>query len=344
MLREISINEYLNKAAEVPLVDVRSPGEYQKGHIPGASNIPLFSNEERAAVGTVYVQQSKEKAIELGYKYVTPKLDWFISESKKRSRQNSIAVHCWRGGMRSKSFAQHLSENGFADVFVIRGGYKAFRKHALEAFKTKAEICILGGYTGSGKTYILKELKNKGAQIIDLEGLANHKGSAFGRVGSGEQPTIEQFENNLFWQWKDLDLQKPIWVEDESHRIGLVNIPMNFYNNMRQQPVIFLDIPRQERAQHLVNEYASVNKAILEDSIRRISKRLGGLNTQKALDHLEKNEFFEVAMITLVYYDKYYWRGLKNREHNHIYPVEIKHIDHSTNAQQILNYHESVRV
>ncbi|QIA08728.1 tRNA 2-selenouridine(34) synthase MnmH [Draconibacterium halophilum] len=343
MLQEISFSAYIQLATTVPLVDVRSPGEYEKGHIPGAHSIPLFSNEERAAVGTVYVQQSKEQAIKLGYKYVTPKLEWFISESRKLAPDGIIAVHCWRGGMRSKSFAQHLSDNGFSKVYVITSGYKAFRNHALESFKTKANICILGGYTGSGKTHILYTLKEQGEQILDLEGIANHKGSAFGRLGGGSQPTMEQFENNLFWKWKDLDYNKTIWIEDESHRIGLVNIPVNFFENMRSHPVIFLDIPREVRARFLVKDYSEADKAMLEDSILRIQKRLGGLNTKQALEHLKKNELYEVAMICLLYYDKYYLRGLRKREHQEIYTLESESISPKMISKQIKVYYESIR-
>ncbi|WP_346858442.1 tRNA 2-selenouridine(34) synthase MnmH [uncultured Draconibacterium sp.] len=340
MLKEITFSEYLVLSNEVPLIDVRSPGEFLKGHIPFATNIPLFTNDERAKVGTVYKQQSKEKAIELGYTFVNPKLDWFITESESVAPAGKIAVHCWRGGMRSKSFAGHLHENGFETVYVIKGGYKAFRNHALESFKNEANICILGGYTGSAKTYILKELEQMGEQIIDLEGLANHKGSAFGNCGN--QPTIEQFENDLFWQWKDLDYTKTIWVEDESHRIGSVNIPMNFFENMRNQLVLFLDIPREERARHLVNDYAQADKEMLADSVNRISKRLGGLDTQKALVHLAANEFYETAMITLKYYDKYYLRGLQNREHDDIFPLEIQKIDFKQNAKKIIKHHATI--
>jgi len=343
MPKEITFSDYLKLLESVPLIDVRSPGEFKKGHIPGATSIPLFNNNERARVGTVYVQESKEKAIELAYEIVSPKLNWFISESEKVASKRKVAVHCWRGGMRSKSFAKHLSENGFEEVYVISGGYKAFRNYALESFKHEAEICILGGYTGSGKTHILHTLKEQGEQIIDLEGLANHKGSAFGRIGNGEQPTIEQFENNLFWEWKKQDYTKTTWIEDESHRIGLVNIPMNFFLNMRKCPVVFLDIPRKGRAIHLVEDYPLEDKAMLADSISRISKRLGGLDTQKALAHLEVNEFYEVAMITLRYYDKYYLRGLKNREHNNVFTLEISEIDFKRNAKQILKFYDSIK-
>lgn len=343
MLQEISISEYLKLADTVPLVDVRSPGEYEKGHIPGAFSIPLFSNEERAAVGTVYVQQSKEQAVKLGYKYVTPKLKYFISASTKLATNGIIAVHCWRGGMRSRSFAQHLSDNGFSKVYIITGGYKAFRNHALESFKTEADICILGGYTGSGKTHILHALKEQGEQIIDLEGIANHKGSAFGRLRDGSQPTMEQFENDLFWKWKDMNYDKTIWIEDESHRIGLVNIPMNFFENMRNHPVIFLDIPREVRARFLVKDYSAADKEMLEDSILRIQKRLGGLNTRHALEHLEKNELYEVAMICLLYYDKYYFRGLKRREHPDIYTLMAESISPEKITKQIKACYASIR-
>jgi len=343
MPKEITFSEFLKLPEPVPLIDVRSPGEFQKGHIPGATNIPLFRNDERAHVGTVYKQESKEAAIEVGYTYVNPKLKWFISESEKVAPSEKIAVHCWRGGMRSKSFAKHLSHNGFNEVYVIAGGYKAFRNYTQEAFTQEAEIIILGGYTGSAKTYILKALAERGEQILDLEGLASHKGSAFGKIGNGEQPTIEQFENNLFWEWKELNYSKTIWIEDESHRIGLVNIPMNFFENMRSRPVVFIDIPRNERARHLVEDYSLENKSMLADSISRISKKLGGLETRKALTHLVANEFHEVAMITLGYYDKYYLRGLKNRKHNNIFPLEISKIDFRKNAKQILDHYESIR-
>jgi len=341
MPKEISFSEFLKLPSEIPLIDVRSPGEYIKGHIPGATNIPLFRNEERAHVGTVYKQESKEAAIEVGYTYVNPKLKWFISESEKVAPSEKIAVHCWRGGMRSKSFAKHLSDNGFDEVYVITGGYKAFRNYARETFTKEAQIVILGGYTGSAKTHILHCLKQLGEQTIDLEGLASHKGSAFGKVG--EQPSIEQFENNLFWEWKDLDYSKPIWIEDESHRIGLVNIPMNFFENMRSSPVVFLDIQRNERALHLVEDYPLDDKEMLAESISRISKRLGGVDTKRAQAHLEANEFYEVALITLKYYDKYYLRGLNNRKHNNIFSLEISKIDFNKNAKQILKYYESIR-
>jgi len=338
MIKIIEIEDYLLNYKDFPLIDVRSPEEFNKGHIPTAVNIPLFSNEERAKVGTVYKQVSKEKAIELGYKFVTPKLEWYIAESQKIAKNNSVAVHCWRGGMRSLSFANHLHINGFKEVLVIKGGYKTFRNAALNIYSEKNDIRIIGGFTGSGKTYILNQLQLFGEQVINLEKIANHKGSSFGGIGQGEQTTIEQFENNLFWEWKDLDQNKPIWLEDESHRIGAVNIPMTLFEIMRKKNVYFLNIPLSKRADFLVDEYACYDKKLLAAGILRISTRLGGQNVKRALELLEEDNFKEVIIITLFYYDKYYLKGLEKRRPETVFKIEAEDTDHKKNAQLILDF------
>jgi tRNA 2-selenouridine synthase len=337
MLREIDIAHYLTTSG-LPLIDVRSPREYAKGHIPGAVNIPLFTDAERAHIGTVYKQQSQEKAIELGYQYVTPKLQDFITQSRLVAPDGKVAVHCWRGGMRSRGFAEHLLVNGFNEVHQVIGGYKAFRNYTLGSLAHPARLHIIGGYTGSGKTEILKVLKEQGEQVIDLEALARHKGSAFGAIGSGTQPTEEQFGNDLFWQWKDLDINKPIWLEDESHNIGAVNIPLQLYDQMRAHEVYFLDIPREERAKHLVNTYAHTDDALLAKAIYQIAKRLGGQHVTAALEQLEKGNYYEVAMITLIYYDKYYLKSLSKRSSEMIYRIELPDTDARANAEVILKF------
>ncbi len=341
MLKEIDINTGLQLVNKLPIIDVRSPGEFEKGHIPGAVNIPLFSNSERAHVGTVYKKESKEKAMEIGLKYVEPKLNYFIKKAEEIAPEKSVIVHCWRGGMRSKAFAKHLHDNGFNNVSTIIGGYKSFRNYALNSFCTKAQLCTLGGYTGSGKTYILHRLQEMGEQVIDLEGLANHKGSAFGGIGQNKQPTIEQFENNLFWEWKNFDYSKTIWVEDESHRIGSVNIPMNLFENMKNEPLLFINLPQSERIKHLVDEYATFPKTELAISIDHISKRLGGENTKKALQCLEEDNFEFIAEIALKYYDKYYLRGLNKREsQKNVFTLNLINIDFKQNAIKIKDFYD----
>ena len=336
MLHTISIQEYYNKAPLIPLVDVRSPAEYQQGHIVGAVNIPLFSNDERAAVGTIYKKKTKEKAIELGYQYVTPKLQWFLDQSAKLAKGAAIAVHCWRGGMRSHSFAEHLHQNGFKEVYVIKGGYKAYRNHVLDFFEQDIKLHILGGYTGSGKTFILDELKLMGEQVVNLEGIAHHKGSAFGSLGETPQPSSQHFENQLFDYWRHLNMHRPVWLEDESARIGYVQIPKVLYAQMRSSKLYFIDIPKHERAKLLVEEYASFNPNHLAKAINGIAKRLGGQNVTAALHALDTQDYYKVAIITLQYYDKAYLNGVAKRDPNRVQRIALPTVNHVENAKQLL--------
>ena len=340
MISKIKILDALS--LKWPIIDVRSPGEYEKGHIPGAVNIPLFSNDERAHVGTVYKQQSKEAAIELGYKYVTPKLKKYIEESLLAAPEKRIIVHCWRGGMRSEAFGKHLDDNGFTDVRIITGGYKAYRRKVLNDFAKPAKLKILGGYTGSGKTHILYELEKLNQQIIDLEGLANHKGSAFGGIGQNPQPTVEQFENDLHKEWSKLDISKTIWIEDESYDIGKVKIPLPLFKQMRDAIVFFVDLPKEERAKLLVEDYSICNKEKLALAVQRIGKRLGGLNVKNALNNLEENNFYEVALIALQHYDKAYLKGLNKRPSTKIIRHTLTTLDHQSNALEMKNLSEII--
>lgn len=338
MITEISISEFYTQSPALPLIDVRSPGEYEKGHVPNAANIPLFSNDERAHVGTVYVQESRDKAMELGYRYVTPKLDWFITESQKVAGESAVAVHCWRGGMRSHAFAEHLHENGFQNVYVVIGGYKAFRNHVLDFFEQPFQLRVLGGYTGSGKTLLLKKLEELEEQVIDLEGIAHHKGSAFGAIGEKAQPTVEQFENNLFEQFSQLDLQQPIWLEDESHSIGRVKIPITLFRQIREQTVFFIDIPKEQRAEYLVGDYASYGNDLLSSAINHITKRLGGQNVKLAHKFLAENNYYEVALIALKYYDKAYNRGIEHRDPEKVHQLKLSELDTDKNAQELIKF------
>lgn len=336
MINEISIADYF--AAQAPLIDVRSPIEFEKGHIPGAVNIPLFTNEEREKVGTVFVRESREEAIELGLKFVNPKLDNFIIQSKKVAPNGNVVVHCWRGGMRSQSFAKHLLDNGFTNVSIINGGYKSYRNYVLKSFEEPFDISIVGGFTGSGKTHVIEHLKHLGCQIVDLEFLAKHKGSAFGWLKGEKQPTVEQFENNLFEEWRKLDPTKTIWLEDESHSIGSVYIPLILFSKMRKSCVYFLDIPKETRALHLVDEYAHSDIEFLAEAIRKITKRLGGQNVQAALEKLNEHNFYEVAIIALTYYDKAYLRSLTQHDQSKVFRIPSNTTNAQVNAGLIMNF------
>ena len=337
MKQIISVENYLQNFIHLPVIDVRSPGEFVQGHITNAVNIPLFNNEERAVVGTAYKKESKESAIAIGYEFVTPKLNHFINASLEIAPQREAIVHCWRGGMRSNAFADHLIANGFEKVYVIEKGYKAFRNHVLQSFEKPLQLKVIGGYTGTGKTEILHSLKSKGQQIIDLEELANHRGSAFGGIDLPPQPTTEQFENNLFSVLQTLNFAMPIWIEDESQAIGKVAIPNAFFLKMRTLPVYFLNIPFAERSKHLVATYADLNPNELANAIHRITKRLGYDKVKSSLAALENKNYNEVVMTALLYYDKCYLRGLKKRKESAILTFDIPCINPKKTADFLIS-------
>jgi tRNA 2-selenouridine synthase len=334
---ELEIDEFLQLGETYNIVDVRTPAEFEIGHIPGAFNIPLFSNEERVIVGTIYKQKSKELAVEKGLEFVGPKLLDFVKQAKKLAKEKKILVHCWRGGMRSKSMAWLFSTSGL-EAYTLIGGYKSFRRKAKELFATDTNFKIIGGYTGSGKTEVIKALAQIGEQVIDLEGIANHKGSAFGHIGEHMQPTTEQFENNLFFALKEMDTNKTIWLEDESRSIGKVWIPDEIYTQMRTAIVVVLETSNEQRLQNLVKIYAGEfeeNKEQLKFSIEKIEKRLGGLRTKNSLLAIENGDVYSAAAEILPYYDKTYSYGLSQRDEKSLIKLDNNKKNAELVAQEI---------
>ncbi|WP_247232879.1 tRNA 2-selenouridine(34) synthase MnmH [Telluribacter sp. SYSU D00476] len=341
MPQALSPQEFLKKAATLPVVDVRSPGEFAQAHIPGAVNIPLFTNEERAVVGTAYKQISKDDALLRGLEYVGPKMADFVRQSRALAPDGEILVHCWRGGMRSGSFAWLLETAGMR-VSTLVGGYKAYRNLVLDGFTQPRQLVILGGKTGSGKTEILKELHKLGEQVLDLEALAHHKGSSYGAIGQAPQPTSEQYENDIAVQWQQLDPERRIWVEDESRTVGRCFVPLSLWEQMCQAPVAFVDVPKEVRIQRLVREYACYDHSLLYEATDRIRKRLGGQHHQAALAALEQHDYATVADITLTYYDKAYLHGLSFRTADTIFKIDISEDNPVQTAQQLVAWAEKL--
>lgn len=333
----LNVEDFFEKAKTTAIVDVRSPKEFADGHIPGAANIALFSDEERKIVGTLYKQQGKEAAVLKGLDLVGVKLSGFVRQAKKIATNGQVLIYCWRGGMRSHNMAW-LFETAGIKVFVLNGGYKAYRGFIRDALASNSNFIILGGKTGSGKSEILKILKKKGEQVVDLEGIAHHKGSAFGDLGQESQPSTEQFENELYKAWAQLDPSKITWLEDESRAIGKVSIPEPFFFIMRDQPVIFIDVPKSGREDRLVKEYGCFAGEVLNNSIDRISKRLGGLNAKQAKQAIEEGDFKTAASVLLIYYDKAYLKGLSNRDQKKVFTLETADAIPEKNAQQVLNF------
>ena len=312
MLRALPTADFLT--AGLPIIDVRSPGEFARGHIPGAVNMPLFDDEERAMVGTLYKQAGRDAAVLEGLRIVGPKLSSIVERATELAPDRRIAVHCWRGGERSGSMAWLLDKAGFQEVFTLKGGYKAFRNHVLASFTKSFDLLVLGGYTGTGKTETLQHLKALGEQVIDLEALAHHKGSSFGALGEAPQPTSEHFENLIWAELMRVSPDKPLWVEDESLMVGRAKIPEAFFAQLRDAPLLFAEMPIEERSDRLVVDYGRFPKQMLAEATKRIEKRLGPQHCKAALEALEAGDLYQVARITLGYYDKAYLRGTEGRD------------------------------
>ncbi len=336
-MKYIEAGEFLDKAVKFPVIDVRSPSEFLQGHIPGAFNIALFDDEERKKVGTLYKNSGKESSVLLGLDIVGPKMSGFVKAASNIAVEKEVLLHCWRGGMRSSSMAWLFETAGFK-VSVLDGGYKAYRRFIRQKLEENIKLVVLSGKTGSGKSDILAYIARAGEQVIDLEGIAHHKGSAFGAFGQESQPTTEQFENNLYLELSKFDLSRPVWVEDESRAIGLISIPDPFYKRIRQSFVVFLDIPKEIRVKRLVKEYALFNKELLEAAVLRITKRLGGSNTKIAIEAIKKNDFETAASILLSYYDKAYLKGLSIRDPGKVIKLELKEDNPKMNAEIVLKY------
>ncbi|MEJ7767035.1 MAG: tRNA 2-selenouridine(34) synthase MnmH [Chitinophagaceae bacterium] len=351
-VEKVDIKTFLELAKIHPVLDARSPAEFAHARFPGAFNLPLFSDEERKVVGTAYKQQGRRAAIKIGLGYFGTRMREMVEivENLLKSREEAqllnttgiVLAHCWRGGMRSAAVAWLLDIYGFK-VYLLEGGYKNFRHYVLETFKIPCSFLILGGYTGSAKTYILHEWLQQGVKVIDLEGLANHKGSAFGEVG--KQPSQEMFENLVACQLRAC-IEQPsgiagdkIWLEDESQRIGSVIIPQDFWEQMRHSPVCFLEVPFNERLEHIVIEYGGGAREKLADSIIRIQKRLGGLETKNAVRYLQENNLVECFKILLTYYDKCYLKSFESRVDSlsHI-KISCETVAANVNALKILDY------
>jgi tRNA 2-selenouridine synthase len=332
----LSPTDFLTRAQTHPVIDVRSPAEYAHAHIPGAISIPLFDDHERARVGTRYKQIGRDSAVLLGLELVGPKLALFVRQaSRLRPEGGEVLVHCWRGGMRSGSFAWLLETAGMR-VSTLVGGYKAYRNEVLAAFQQPRKLFILGGKTGSAKTETLHELARLGEQVIDLEALAHHKGSSYGMIGQPAQPSSEQFQNNLHRAWTTLDSSRPIWLEDESKAIGTCFIPDGLWHQMRQAPVALLDVPVSERIQFLVNGYGQFPHEALVEATDRIRKRLGNDRHQAAMQALDERDYARVVELTLGYYDKAYLFGLSQRAAEQIHAFPFPALNPAQAAREIL--------
>jgi tRNA 2-selenouridine synthase len=304
-----------------PVIDVRSPGEFAQGRISAAVNLPLFDNAERAEIGTLYRQTGRQAALLRGLEIAGVRMRQLAEkgleiatsgrnfnrthETRRPDSGPDLLVHCWRGGMRSASVGWLLEQVDLR-IAVLDGGYRAWRRAGHDMFARPLRLIVLGGLTGSGKTLQLEKLATAGEQVIDLEALANHRGSAFGNVGLGAQPTVEQFENRLHERMRELDLERRVWIEAESQSIGRNFVPLPFFRQALAAPMIVMNVPLQQRVKLLTDEYSRFPKTELVHSVEKIRKRLGGQNAGLAIEAIAGGEFEKCVEICLAYYDKTY--------------------------------------
>jgi tRNA 2-selenouridine synthase len=323
-------------AADGPLVDVRSPQEFAQGHIPGAHNLPLFSDGERAQVGTCYKQQGRSAAVQLGLELVGPKLAALGQAlSRLQDGTSPLRLHCWRGGLRSGSIAW-LASTLELPALLLEGGYKAYRRWVLASFERPWPLLVLGGRTGTGKTDLLLALRQQGAAVVDLEGLAHHRGSSFGGLGLPPQPSSEHYENRLAACLQGLEGRAPIWLEAESAQVGRCRIPAGLWRQMGEAPALEIRRPMEERVGQLVAVYGPQGQDPLRLATERIARRLGPQRTAAALEAIERCDWAGACLQMLDYYDRCYDDELSRRSKPVLTSVDLAGLGPQAAAAEVL--------
>lgn len=304
MVEDITVEQFVELLGKGDLtpIDVRSPGEFAEGSVPGAVNVPLFDNEERAQIGTIYKQQSVDAAKDRGLEIVSRKLPAFIRELQELPGRK--AFFCWRGGMRSKTASTLLSILG-GRIYRIQGGFRAYRSwvvETLEAYELKQPLIVLNGLTGTGKTNILRSLREKGYPVLDLEGLAAHRGSIFGGVGL-EPRNQRTFDALLVHELIRLRRSPYILMEGESRRVGKAVLPEFLVEAKERAPQLYLELPIEARVTNIVADYEPERfKAQCVEAFERIERKIHTPAAKDIRDALARDDFRTAVRGLLDYY------------------------------------------
>jgi len=294
------------------LVDARSPAEFCEASIPGAINVPLLDNDQRREVGTVFKLEGKQAARRLGVSLVAGKIPALVDQvfAAKPSDSPPVVVFCWRGGMRSRALTQFLDLAGIP-ARQLTGGHKAFRKLVRNFFETGdwGRLVVLRGLTGVGKTRILHRLRDEGHPVIDLEGAANHRGSAFGNLGLPAQPSQKMFESLLWDQMKHLSATGFALTEGESRHIGRLILPVRLYQALQQEVSLWISAPLDARVKNILDDYPACGqlRESFRVSLRALRERLGKETVQELEGLLEESRWKELVRELMIrYYDPLY--------------------------------------
>jgi len=325
------------------IIDVRSPSEFVDDHVPGARNLYVLNDEERAQVGTIYKQESPFKAKKLGASFISANIarwtrEYFIEQTK----DYRPLLYCWRGGQRSLSLATVLSRIGWK-TSLIEGGYKNYRsevRNILINSCPKLKLKIIAGLTGTAKTLILHKLAEKGEQVIDLEGLANHRGSLLGLLPGHSQPSQKYFESLLARQIQSFSPQKAIWIESESNKIGKLHCPDPLWEQMKLADAIEIEAPIKARVEYLLTQYHEFvsNPEELKRRLTLLTKRYGKNTLNSWFEQIDQNQWTAfVVRLLKEHYDPAYQRSIKTNARKIQHRIRLSNLEMDEIENAILN-------
>lgn len=311
-MKQINIQNALKEKNKL-IIDTRTPKEFEKDNIPDSVNYPIFSDEERAKIGTLY-KKDKTKAYQEGITTYNNKIIHFIESFKKLDKNKKIIVYCWRGGMRSKTIAELISNLGY-DTYQLEGGYKSFREYIRDFFEEYTppfKLIVLQGYAGCGKTDILKKIRPS----IDLEGIAQHRSSIFGAIGL-KPISQKRFESRLWKKLIDLEKETAVFIEGEARKIGDVYIPKKIFDAIQKAKTIFITTNIKNRTKRIVKEYFTHSAdEFIKEKIKTLKEQISKKEVEKLLECMDEKKYEKVSEYLLTeYYDPKYDYFFKDRKY-----------------------------